>query len=535
MSSGDIRMTKIKNKVVPLAVMAVAATGGAGCSVIDKSYNIAAQDADSISDAITRNSKMKEVSSVEVTDSLWLGGEAYRVSEDYRAPAIFQRKVSFKQLDPINLSELVTLISVDTGIKMILTQDAFEYVREATSEQTESNSNIAMGMGMGMGMVEAKEKSIPGSDIEFVLNYSGTLSGLLDVITGKLGLFWRYERGEVVIKRSETKTYTVDLPSGKVTFQSDTMSDIGGSETGSSSHATKMEFTPEDSWENLSESVKSMLSQSGKHVYSDVQGLLTVTDTPQVHSRIEEYIKTINSIASKQVAVEAHVFEITSDDTGEFDANIMALYDWKGDLNLGLNGSMWTVGKGVGRDPSNNRFDSSAEATLNMLRTNRNSSLVTSGTIYAMNGHPTPFQQINEVSYVAERSVTIVEGGTTEASITPGKTSEGISMMIMPRVMSDGRVMMNFSIDTSSILAMNKEGEEGQEVTMPERASNRYQQVVTVRSGEPLMIAGLERTNHDATYKSPLGRYSWIAGGSKSGGKTRVMTMIVLTPYIMSK
>lgn len=532
-------MLKMNKRVIPLAVMSVAATTGAGCSVVDKSYNVAGNDAQSVSQSISRNSAMRESSSVEATDSLWLGGEAFRVSEQSIAPAILQRQVSFQQNDPINLSELVTLLSIDTGIKIVLTQDAFEYVRDVTSDQDEEASmpgmEMGMGMGMGMGMMTPQENSIPGSDIEFTLNYKGSLVGLLDVITGKLGLFWRYERGEIIIKRSETKTYTVDLPSGKVSFESDTQSDIGGGDTGSSGHATKMEFTPEGSWENLSTSVESMLSSSGKHGYSDVQGILTVTDTPQVHTRVEQYIKTINSIASRQVAVEAHVFEITSDDSGEFDANIMALYDWKGDLNLGIDGALWSVGKGIGRDAANNRFDSSSEATLNMLRTNRNSSLVTSSTIYAMNGHPTPFQQINEVTYVAERSVTTVEGGTTEASVTPGKTSEGISMMIMPRIMSDGRVMMNFSIDTSSILAMNKEGSEGQEITMPERASNRYQQVVTVRSGEPLMIAGLERTNHDATYKSPLGRYSWIAGGSKSGGKTRVMTMIVLTPFVMSK
>lgn len=523
---------KNKAKLGSLAVVSVAAVSG--CSIVDKSYDKAGMDGDNLSKSINDNKQMRKVSSVESSDSLWLGGESFRVSESSIAPAILQRDVHFKQQDPISVSELVTLLSINTGIKIVMTQDAFEYIEDSATGQDEE-SGLA-GMGMDIGMAMHRESSIPGSDIEFTLDYKGTLSGLLDVITGKLGLFWRYERGEIVIKRSETKTYTVDLPSGQVSFTSDTQSDIGGNaDTGSSGHGTKLDFSPENSWDNLANAIDAMLSKTGKKAYSDVQGVITVTDTPQVHYRVEQYIKTINSIASRQVAIEAHVFEITSDDNGEFDANIMALYDWKGDLNLAVDGALWGVGKGIGRDPANNRFDSASEATLNMLRTNRNSSLVTSSTIYAMNGHPTPLQQINEVTYVAERSVTTAEGGTTEASVTPGKTSEGISMMIMPRIISDGRVMMNFTIDTSSILAMNKEGVEGEEITMPERASNRYQQVVTVRSGEPLMIAGLERTSHDATYESPFGRYSWILGGSKSGGKKRVMTMIVLTPYVMSK
>lgn len=524
-------MSNLRNKVIPLAAISLAATVGTGCTVMDKSYKQAGEDADTVADSIGNNKTMRLSSSVEDTDSIWLGGEAFRVSEDSLVPTSLQREVSFQQLDPISISEMVTLLSVETGIKMLLTEDAFEYVRDISEDEDSAGSSSGMGLSMFI-----PEKTVPGSDIQFTMNYKGKLTGLLDVITGKLGLFWRYERGEIVIKRSETKTYTVDLPSGKVSFSADTQSDIGGSDdTGSSGHKTAISFEPQGSWENLGASVESMLSTSGKHSFSDVQGILTVTDTPQVHSRVEGYVKTLNSIANRQIAVEAHVFEITSDDTGEFDANIMALYDWKGDLSIGTSGSLWSIMRSEGIAEDMNRFDSSSTAALNLLRTNRNSSLVTSSTIYAMNGQPTPFQQVNEVTYIAERSVTTVEGGTTEASVTPGKVVEGISMMIMPRVMSDGRVMMNFSIDTSAILAMNKEGASGQEITMPEKASNRYQQVVTVRSGEPLMIAGLERTNHDTTVKSPFGRHSWMLGGSKAGGKTRVMTMIVLTPYVMSK
>lgn len=530
----------MQKKVFPILITGLAAGVVSGCAFVERSYNAAGENSELVKADIQNNIKKMKPSSIEETDEIWLGGESFRVSERDRSPELFNRQVSFKQIDPITVSDLVTLLGSDLGIKVVLTEDAFEYVKNGSDDAESSGFEPAMGAGVNAdqmrmaSMMLSQGSKIPGSDIEFTLDYKGSLSGLLDVITGKLGLFWRYERGEIVIKRSETITYTVDIPSGKVSFEASMQSDIGGSEeSGSSQHSTEFSFAPEDNWANMKQAIESMLSSTGKSSHSDVQGLVTVTDTPQVHTRVSEYIKTINSIASRQVAIEANVYEITSDHTGEFDANIQALYNWKGDLGLEVVDNLWTIS----RVPTGieNKFGGDSSAAINLLNTHKNSSLVTSSTIYAMNGHPTPFQKMNEVTYIAERSVTTVEGGTTESSVTPGKTTEGISMMLMPRITSDGRVMMNISIDTSTILALTKEGNESEEITMPSRATNRYQQVVTVGNGSPLMIAGLEQTNHEADIKSPLGRAGWFLGGSKSGGKTRTMTMIILTPYIMQK
>lgn len=528
---------KIKKNVSLVALSAFSVLGG--CStVVDKSYDAVREDAASVKDEMKNSANVKKSSVIE-SDDIWLGGEAFKVSDSAAAPAILKRNVAFKQLDPISVGDLVSMLSMDLGVKIILTQDAIEYTSRSSESGKSANKSATSAPGAETEASifgQMASSGVIGSDTKLTLDYKGSVAQLLDVIAGKTGLFWRYEYGEIVIKRNETKSYVIDITPGKTEFSAEMKSDLAsGDEAGSSVHSTKSEIKPEGAWESLDKSIKTILSDSGKVAYAEAVGTITITDTPQVQSRVSDFIKSVNNIASKQIAVKADVFEITSDENGAFDTDIMALYDWKGDLNIGLDGKKLSFGLGSNDRTTDNKF-SKGEATLNLLRTNKNSSLVTSSTIYAMNGQATPFQQMDEVGYLAQVTVTQGENVNPQASLTPGKTSQGFSMMILPRVLSDGRVMMNFAVDSSRINSIDEYGTEAQgKIQLPNRSTNKYQQLVAVNSGQPLMIAGLERTENSANIGSKFGRYSWMLGGTQKGGKRKVMTMIVLTPYIMQK
>lgn len=529
-------------KIFTLSALSTAVLLASGCTVVDKSYDTVRDDMGGVKNEIAKNRAVKKSSVVE-TDDIWLGGEAFKISDVQNAPAILKRTVSFKQIDPISVGELVTMLSVDLGLKIILTQDAIEYTSQTSNSSQNKNSGEDAPAVIPGGNAESNifgQMSVGSSlaaDTKFTLDFKGSVAQLLDVIAGKTGLFWRWERGEIVIKRNETKTYVLDITPGKTEYEAEMKSDLasGDEKSGSSVHSTKSEIKPDGAWESLEKSLNTILSESGKLAYSEAVGTITVTDTPQVQTRIAEFIKSVNNISSKQIAVKADVYEITSDENGDFDSSITALYDWKGILNLGIDGNKMTIGKGNG-DTSNNNTFNKADAAVNLLRTNKNASLVTSSTIYAMNGQATPFQQMDEIGYLAQVTVTQGENVNPQSSLTPGKTSQGFSMMILPRILSDGRVMMNFAVDSSRINSIDEYGTEQQgKIQLPNRSTNKYQQLVAVHSGEPLMIAGLERTENTAQIGSMLGRYSWFLGGSQKGGKRKIMTMIVLTPYIMQK
>lgn len=532
-------------KITKIAALIALASVGAistGCTVVDTAYDVAKDDMGNVKDSIA-SSRRVIPSSVQEIDGIWLGGEAFKVSEIANAPSVLRRDVSFRQVDPISVSELVTMLGIDLGMRIVLTQDAIDYT---SGNSSSDNDGANPADGPGSQAAEANifdnisQGGVPASDIRFTLDYKGSVTGLLDVISSKAGLFWRYEKGQVVIMRNETKTYMIDILNGKTEFTSNMISDLAGASedggTSNSVHETKTEIKPESAWKSIEKSVQTMLSKSGQLAFAESVGTLTVTDTPEIQNKIASYIKSINSVAGKQISVKTDVFEITSDENGKFDTDILALFDWKGDLNIGLDGNKLSFGVGSNDSSADNKFSKSSNATLNLLRTNKNASLVTSSTLYAMNGQPTPVQQMDEIGYLKEISVTTAEGGTPSTSFTPGKTSQGFSMMLLPRIMSDGRVSLNFAVDSSRINSIDEYGsEDSGKIQLPNRSTNKYQQMVAVKSGHPLMIAGVERTENSANIGSKFGRKSWFLGGSQAGGKRKMMTMIVLTPYIMQK
>lgn len=552
------------SRTYPKAKTAVAiacAAAASGCTIVDTTYDQVRTDINATKSEMKRNETLRP-SSVEEVNDIWLGGESFRVSEVDSAPSLLRRTVDIQQIEPISASDLISDLGRDLGVRIVLSQDAIEHTEGIESSDDDEESDGSEGMAIPMGgqsptSFSGSTSQAPADNIRFTLNYKGSVSGLLDIVSTKSGLFWKFEHGEIIMRRYETKSYLVDVTPGKVDFTSTMKSDLSSISSGEegalgssdSYHEVKSTISPKSNWEAMQNGIESMLSAGGKIAIAEQVGTLTVTDTPQVQRRVNEYIKRINAISSKQIAIKTEVLEISSDENGNFDTSIMGAFDWKGDMNLSLDSSQKiSFGIGSDRNPNatmENKWSDDTSASLDLLRQNKNVSLVTSSMVYAMNGQPTPFQQLDEVGYLAETEVTessssdedSEEGGSTPLmTLKPGRTSQGFSMMIMPRIMSDGRVMMNFAVDSSRINAIDSYGVEGgAQIQLPNRSLNKYQQMVAVTPGKALMIAGLERTENHANINSKFGRNSWLLGGSQNGGKRKVMTMIVLTPYVMSK
>lgn len=547
----------MKIKKLSYLVAIVSATLASGCTIVDKSYDQARSDMGTLKKSIEGDRTMKP-SSVSSTDEIWLGGDPYKVGQEELAPSVLKRTVSVKQLDPISASDVMQMLSTDLGIKFVMTQDAIDYtngVERSTASQdngaTDNPAAQAAGDATTMtpqaGAFMANEQSIfqaitggaqeAGSRIKFTLDYKGSVNGLLDLVASKAGLFWKFENGEIVMRRFETRSFILDMAPGSVSYESEIKSDLstnGASEEGSGSsdsvHTVKSVIEGKSAFAAVQAGITTMLSAGGQISLSESTGSLTVTDTPQVMEKVARYVKTQNAIASKQIAIRADVYEISSDETGQFDPQITALYSFGG-FKMGLTDDTFSFSPNRDGSATDHQFSGNSSAAFKMLRTNKNVSQVSSSTIYAQNGEPTPFQQLDEIGYLAQVEVETAEseGASNIATLKPGKTSQGFSMTVIPRVTSDGRVMMKFAVDSSRLNSIDSYGlDGGAQIQVPSRSTNKNNQLVTVKSGEPLMIAGIERTTHNATITSPMGRKSWLLGGSQQGGKKKIMTMSTL-------
>ncbi|MBK0098913.1 secretin N-terminal domain-containing protein [Erwinia sp. S63] len=132
------------------------------------------------------------------------------------------------------------------------------------------------------------------------VSWNGSLSGLLDNVTTRLGLSWRYEYGHIAIFWLDTRNFAINFMDSDASFMSKTVSGTttstgtsggGGGNTGDNSTSQTTTATIKSNiFKDVENTVKSMLTPGSGRLNLSA-GVLTVTDTPRVLDAIGRYIE----------------------------------------------------------------------------------------------------------------------------------------------------------------------------------------------------------------------------------------------------
>lgn len=481
-------------------------------------------------------------STVAMKDDLWVGGAAIQLTERDVLPDFFRRQATFYQLDPVSFQEIVSRLSAELGTRVVLAPDAIKHLRDlegandsdtTTAKSDQDLINIAKAIdGSGKGLV--------GDKVAFTLQHQGTVESLLDLVTSKANLFWRWDKTHITIYRHVTETFVLDALPGKSTFGASVASassNESGSSSSLSSHSTKIDAAPESAYESIAKAVTAMTSGDGRFALSEQVGTLTVTDTPPVIEAIKTYVNEINGMMNRKVAIRTEIYEVMVEDDGTLGMDWEAIYQSgdKARAALATLGSGVAQGLGLEVIREGSRWNGS-KAFISALQEATDLSLVTSSSVYTVNGQPVPVQVVDEHTYLASiTSETSTEGGLSNTTLEPGVVTSGVSMSLMPRISSDGDIMMQVAMDLSQLNEITEFGTDAARIQLPSRSTKNFLQRVSLRSGETLMVSGFERTESNAKTSSILGKKAWMLGGKKAGGERKVMTLILITPYLMAR
>ncbi len=483
--------------------------------------------------------------SVQMIDALYVAGAPFRLSERDTLPKFFETRVSFNQLDPVSFQELISMVSADISTRIVLTADAIAYLEGLSGESIEGLTDVEVrNVSESTDMAKS---GLVGSELKFSFDYTGTIAGLLDSVITKANLFWKWDRNHISVFRMETKHYVFDGDSSEEKFDASISGaraageNAGSGSTGSSSssHSTTVTRSSGSIFDDIKDSLTAMVSEDGRFSISKQQGIITVTDTPEIQSNIEDYIIKINKIVNKRIAVRTEVFEIVSDDSGEFGIDWHAVFTgsqaFSFDMATAIGGASGVpmIELGVLKPTSN---WNGSQAFLSALNTLANVTLVTSSTSYTTNGKPVPVQVADERSYLKGMTIETDESGRDKVSLQAGSVLSGYSMSLTPRVNSEGDIDLQFAVDMSQVNQINTlQVNDESMIQLPDRTFKNFLQRVSIDSGNTVMLSGFERTEYASNTDSIGNKHAWFAGGKKSGGKKKVMTMIMITPYIMAK
>jgi type IVB pilus formation R64 PilN family outer membrane protein len=415
------------------------------------------------------------------------------------------------------------------------------------------SSSVASGAGGNGASSSAQAPSLAGLTAVRLsdLMYDGPLNGFLDLLASKMQVSWKYEKGQVVLYRYETRVYNIKALAGIGTTTSGVGASTssasgqgsGGGGTSSSTNAgnrTDMKMAT-DLWGGIGSSIRVMLSPYGRGNFfaSSDLGTITISDEPSRLERVESYIEKLNKDLSKQVSLNITVYNVEVSDEDQVGVDWTAMWGTAASkFGFAVGGSTSFSGPGALSQTQNIGVNilkgpwTDSKFILGALNSVGKASLVTRGQMITLNRQAAPLQVVDETTYVSKVSTTVSQT-STQTSIESSTVVTGFSTTVTPKIEDDGDVLLQFAGGLSDLKGLKTFTAGTSSVQLPSKTLRDFLQRVKMRSGETLALAGFEQVANNSTDSGVGDSKNLLLGGQQYAKGKRLSIVILITPYVI--
>jgi type IVB pilus formation R64 PilN family outer membrane protein len=522
----------------------------------------------------TSSASVKASPSVAYEKGIWLGKEVVKLGQPV-LPSVFYEDATFDRT-VASLSELAERISLRSRLPVKIAPDALRIA--------ESGGNTSTGVTAGnapVGTSNLPPNAMTAPRPGFVgtaphpqasgfttapapvrIYYTnGNFKGLLDTAAARFGVSWKYADGAIHFYHTDSRTFQISTLPGDSTFNATVASgatSLGGV-TGSAGiagspgspggatggagggiSANNSQNTAVASrlsvYSSIESTVKSMVSAYGKVVTSPATGSITVVDTPDSLNRIAAYIDNENKTLSRQVVINVTVLSVTLSDAENYGINwnlvynnLRQQYGMTSALPVSLEDNRFSAGV-VG----SSRFAGST-AIINALSTQGKVRHQTTASVITLNNQPVPVQVAKQTSYLQSSQTTVVSQVGTTTTLVPGSVTSGFNMSILPHVLTNGTVLLQFSTDISSLRQIREVQSGTSKIESPEIDTRNFLQRVAMKSNETLIISGFEQTDDNLDRQGVGDAGNYALGGGFKAGSNKESIVILITPRVLTE
>jgi len=392
-------------------------------------------------------------------------------------------------------------------------------------------------------------------DTPIRLTYAnGTFKGLLDTIAARFGVYWKYTNGSIQFYHTDSRTFQINAVPGDSSFSATVTSSAtstggvttgasggGGAGSGGGLSANNNQNTSVASqlsvYSNIEKSILTMLSPYGKTVASPATGSITVVDTPDSLDRIAQFVDNENKALARQVVINVTVLAVTLTNNDEYGINWDLVYTGlrnrfgvQNTFNAASGGSAFSAGI---LSTSSSSFAGST-LIINALSEQGKVRRHTSASVVTLNNQPVPLQVSRQTTYLQSSQTTISPQVGATTTLTPGTVNSGFNMSILPHMLDNGKVLLQFSTDISALRAIRTVSSNSSSIETPEIDTRNFLQRVAMKSNETLIISGFEQTDENLDRRG-IGNPSNVAlGGGYKASTNKEIIVILITPSTMA-
>lgn len=565
----------MKMKIIAIAVTAVLA----GCSTsmtkgVDSSVSEAERKASQLMDGVKSGQLAQgkvERMVVRRVDQSWVPVTKLDTTARQRAE-VANRHVSVNRKFN-DLSDAAAYITSLTGIPVTVNANARKTADEMAPKSAIGPQGMSgpmqpgvalppLPMGMQGGLGGSTQSALNSAHFAPIA-YSGKLSGLMDILAARYGIFWAPEGdGGISLFKTKTQSFRLAALPGDSSMSSvvGTQSSSGGGGGGggggagagaaggaqsvsasaaSAEQRSGIKFDGLSVWKGIEESLKAMLSSEGKVVVTPATGTVTVDDTPPVLEKVSSFIKDQNAALKRQVLLNVRVLTVELNDSDSYGINWDMVYQ-----NI-------STGAGLAIQSASGLASGNSSLAFNIVRTNGlwdgtkvmlealskqgRVSQVTSASIVTINNQPAPLQVGRQRSYLASSTTTIGTGGSgNTTTLQPGVVSTGFSMSVLPHILDSEKLMLQYSADISALIGLVTVTSGQSSIQTPEVDTRNFLQRVMLNNGETLVLTGFEQFGSNGGKQGIGSPDNVLLGGSVNASQSKNMIVVLIQPIMSS-
>ncbi|CAE6956550.1 secretin N-terminal domain-containing protein [Paraburkholderia domus] len=515
----------------------------------------------------------------QVHGGSWLLGEKIQASKPQ--PEIYNRIVDFNSgSSSPTLADIVSYLSevvhvraeVDSSATSMAAATpgplpaapmAINLTQRSAGHMPDLPAGLATSFAGGAGLAAGGPSGGP-------IRYHGQLRGFLNVVDGRFGVWSHYVDGTVSFYRTETRTFTIgSLPDQSSMSGSISTNDSSGG-SGSGSSGSSGSITPAASpggigggsggssggssgqqmslavgvspWASLKDTAQSIAGQGAQVTVDPNLGTLTVTGSPPQCDRVEALTNNLAAMFGKQVAIDVHVYEVRT--TGEENYGIdlaLALKTKSGHTSAGSStvsiptvsssATPMTFGATILQGPF-----AGTGATIQALSTMGAVSEVVSRSGITQNGKVLALQSAQSVGYVSSSTTTQTASVGSSTAISTSTLVPGFTSSFLPKVVN-GRILMAFDMTLSDLLSLQTftsgTGTGQSSVELPTMQMARFEQSVTLKPGETLVLTGMRQQSASSTNNGVGVPQNFLLGGGLDASHQQTILAVVITARIL--
>lgn len=516
------------------------------------------------------------------TRGAWLLGEAVPVVAP--PPAFLSRRITYNPPRPVTLTDVAAYItqklgvSIDTsevwsgttgmpaagvmpGVPVSPTVPALSStsalgINGAPGAAAFPSLPLGAAPGMGMGGT-----GVGMAQQYFSIDYEGKVSGLLDIVASKAGVWWKVIEGRgILFYRTETKTFYFPALANKskgagqisessiggsagTTSSSSTTSGTAGSSTGGSNATTEFEV---DVWRDIKETAQAVAA-GAKTAVNPSAGSVTVTGTPTQVRYVEDWAKSLSENQSQQVSISMDIYtvDVNAEDSYNWNPSV-AFKSLSGKFGVNLSGPQspaivsgtnpLTLTTSILSTATGGLAQfSGSEFAYNALSTLGNVAQVFHQTITTLNGSPGLMQMADVAGYLASStpSASVAVGATPlPPSLTPGTLTTGLTATFLPKVLN-GKVFLAMDMTNSNDKGFGKAGTDTSFIQTPNYSKNTFQQSTMLTPGQSLLLTGVQQHKGKSNSSGVGSASNYFLGGGVGNATSKQITAIVITAKVL--